>query len=98
MPSNAPRELLTLWAIHREAPWPTLSGPHAGPLMTLDTVIGGCLTYYVESTDGLDAPRIEMLAGCLDELAGLTGDLPDDVKSYFGRLHRLGAMLLAIHQ
>jgi hypothetical protein len=65
--------------------------------MTLDTVISGCVLYYFESEEGLDAPRVEMLAGCLQELATLCPDLPEEVGDYVRRLERLGSMLLAAH-
>ena len=33
-----------------KAGWPTGLGPHEGELMTLDTVIGGCVRYYSGKT------------------------------------------------
>jgi hypothetical protein len=93
-----PAEILSLWERHRDAPWPHLSGSHEGELMTLDTVISGCVVYYLESEAGLDDQRVEMLRSCLDELTGLLSDLPEeDVSHYFGRLSRLARLLLEHH-
>jgi hypothetical protein len=86
-------DLATLWHIHREAQWPKLAGPLEGELMTLDTVISGCVTYYLEER-ALDAPRIAILEDCLDDLSELLPDLPDHACGYFGRLHHLATLLL----
>ena len=53
-------DLRTLWDRHRAADWPKFSSPNEGELMTLDTVISGCATYYFEEQN-LDAPRRAML-------------------------------------
>jgi hypothetical protein len=91
-------EIVALWQDHRNAPWPHVSGPQAGPLMTLDTVISGCVTYYLESDVGLDEQRIEILSSCLEDLAALLEEVPEDSQDYFARLSRLGSLLLATHQ
>jgi hypothetical protein len=62
--------------------------------MTLDTVVSGCVTYYVEER-GLDEPRVAILSDCLSDLTELLPDLADEAETYFGRLHALGEMLLA---
>ena len=98
MREHPPEELAALWDIHRNAPWPGTSGANEGPLMTLDTVISGCVTYYFESEEPLDQQRVEMLEGCLQELAVLFPELPHEVREYFDRLERLGSMLLATHR
>lgn len=61
--------------------------------MTLDTVISGCVTYHLESTDGLDPQRLAMLDNCLTELDGLLPDLPDDALPYFRQLWELALAL-----
>jgi len=66
--------------------------------MTLDTVISGCVTYYLESEDGLDPQRIDMLESCLGDLNGLLPELADDASEYFERLRTLASLLLEAHQ
>src|SRR5574341_2266798 len=60
-------DLRSLWDMHRAAGWPKFSHPSEGELMTLDTVISGCATYYFDE-QGLDAQRVAMLGHCLDDL------------------------------
>jgi hypothetical protein len=62
--------------------------------MTLDTVISGCVTYYLESPGGLDHQRIEMLESCQADLAALLPVLTPDVSEYFVRLSHLASLLL----
>ena len=62
--------------------------------MTLDTVISGCVTYYLESEDGLDPQRIDILESCLGDLNGLLPELVDDASEYFERLRTLASLLL----
>ncbi len=62
--------------------------------MTLDTVISGCVTYYL-SESGLDPQRVAILENCLADLDRLLPDLADEAGDYFGRLQRLGTLLLA---
>ncbi len=88
-------EITSLWHVHRDASWPKVSGPHEGELMTLDTVIGGCVTYYLESLEGLDARRVAILEDCLSDLEGLLPDLDRETAAYFERLRRLASLLLA---
>jgi len=66
--------------------------------MTLDTVISGCVTYYLESEDGLDPQRFDMLESCLGDLNGLLPELADDASEYFERLRMLASLLLEAHQ
>ena len=92
-------EILSLWQVHRDASWPRFSGPNEGELMTLDTVISGCVTYYLDSEGGLDHQRITMLESCLADLDGLLPELTGGVAEYFGRLRLLATLLLnAQHQ
>jgi len=65
--------------------------------MTLDTVISGCVTYYLESEDGLDPQRIDILESCLGDLNGLLSELADDASEYFERLRTLASLLLEAH-
>ena len=37
-----------VWQGHQAADWPGDLGGDEGQLMTLDTVIGGCVTYFFE--------------------------------------------------
>ena len=62
--------------------------------MTLDTVISGCVVYFLENSVGLDLQRLEMLKTCLADLDGLLPDLPEDSRHYFERLRTLGGLLL----
>ena len=91
-------ELLSLWHVHRDADWPKVSGSYEGELMTLDTVISGCVTYFLESEEGLDPQRVEILQSCLTDLNGLMPDLAEEVGPYFERLSRLAALLLATNE
>jgi hypothetical protein len=64
--------------------------------MTLDTVISGCVVYYLESSDGLDDQRLAIVKDCLRDLDDLTTEMEADCQSYFLRLHELGEMLLQV--
>ncbi len=83
-----------LWEAHKADEWPRIASEHEGPLMTLDTVISGCVVYYLDSPDGLDEQRREILGDCLNDLEALEPDLDDECISYFRRLRELGNMLL----
>lgn len=61
--------------------------------MTLDTVIGGCLTYFFEEQE-LDVQRVEILRDCLAELDEVARDLSETATDYFHRLQFLGTTLL----
>jgi hypothetical protein len=86
-------DILSLWQAHRDAGWPKLSSSNEGELMTLDTVISGCVTYFLDS-EGLDAQRVEILKSCLTDLDGLLPDIEDQASPYFERLRQLGGLLL----
>jgi len=90
--------LETLWHTHRDAAWPKFSNPNEGELMTLDTVISGCVAYYLDSPEGLDPQRRAMLETCLADLEGLLPGLPDDVREYFQRARSLARLLLDARQ
>ena len=88
-------DLARIWESHKDAGWPRFSSPHEGELMTLDTVISGCVVYYMEHGEGLDVQRVEILRSCLSDLDALLPDLPDeDSKAYFDRLKLLGRLVL----
>ena len=92
--TDSDREKLDqIWQIHQSAVWPVELGSDEGQLMTLDTVIGGCLTYFMEEYQ-LDEQRIEILRDCLAELEPLFLDLPEDAEEYFRRLRFLGSTIL----
>lgn len=88
------REKLTkIWQVHQSADWPGGLGSDEGQLMTLDTVIGGCMTYYLDE-EHLDEPRVEILRDCLAELETIISDLSEANIEYFNRLRFLGVTLL----
>ncbi len=62
--------------------------------MTIDTVISGCVVYYLDSAEGLDDQRIAIVKDCLGDLDELTEGLDSESQTYFYRLRELGAMLL----
>jgi hypothetical protein len=86
-------EVEALWQVHRDAGWPPKPGPDEGELMTLDTVISGCVTYYLEERR-LDPPRVTMLQSCLEDLDALFTQVDEAAQPYFARLRRLGELLL----
>ena len=65
--------------------------------MTLDTVISGCVVYFLDSPEGLDPQRVSILEDCVADLDNLTGELDEDCGSYFQRLRQLGALLITTH-
>jgi len=75
--TDSDREKLNgIWQVHQSADWPGGLGSDEGQLMTLDTVIGGCLTYYLDERH-LDEPRIEILRDCLAKLESIVPDLSE---------------------
>lgn len=64
--------------------------------MTLDTVISGCVVYYLDSPDGLDEQRIAIIKDCLGDLDDLTGELDSESQPYFLCLRELGELLLKV--
>lgn len=82
-----------IWCNHQSAAWPDGLGSDEGQLMTLDTVMGGCVTYFCDE-QALDEQRVEILRDCLDELESVAPDLPDTATEYFRRLRFLGMTLL----
>lgn len=83
------------WQDHCSVDWPKFSSPNQGQLMTLDTVISGCVVFYLDSPEGLDHQRVAIVKDCLENLADLTGELDTDSQAYFLRLRQLGELLLA---
>jgi hypothetical protein len=83
------------WEQHCGVGWPQFSSQNQGQLMTLDTVISGCVVFYLDSPEGLDYQRVAIVKDCLGELDDLTGELDTDSQAYFLRLRQLGEMLLA---
>lgn len=97
-PSNVSSEyyvLSSLWPEHQSAEWPVAGDSHEGELMTLDTVVAGCVTYYFEERE-LDIQRVEILEDCLTDLENLLADLDPDAQAYFERLQQLGQLLLKL--
>jgi hypothetical protein len=84
-----------LWEAHKHEGWPRVASQHEGPLMTLDTVISGCVVYFLESQEGLDEQRRAIVGDCLSDLEALEADLEEDCRPYFQRLHELGTLLLS---
>jgi hypothetical protein len=87
-------EVSRAWKHHCGEGWPQFSSPHQGQLMTLDTVISGCVVFFLDSPEGLDHQRMALVRDCLDELIELTAELDTDSQTYFLRLRQLGEMLL----
>jgi hypothetical protein len=90
--------VLSLWETHKGERWPHVGNKHEGPLMTLDTVISGCVVYFLDSPEGLDAQRIGIVEDCVADLDNLTDELDENCLSYFQRLRHLGALLIATHR
>ncbi|HWG97399.1 MAG TPA: hypothetical protein VN647_09970 [Nitrospira sp.] len=84
----------TAWEQHCAEGWPHFSSPDQGQLMTIDTVISGCVVYFLDSSEGLDDPRVAIVKDCLGDLDELTKALDTEPQAYFYRLRELGAMLL----
>ena len=89
--------VLSLWDAHKEERWPQVESQLEGPLMTLDTVISGCVVYFLDSPEGLDPQRIGILEDCVTDLDNLTDELDEDCRPYFQRLRQLGALLITTH-
>jgi hypothetical protein len=87
--------IVSLWEAHKIERWPRLASHQEGPLMTLDTVISGCVVYYLDSPEGLDAQRRTIVGDCLTDLDILAEELDEDSRQYFQRLRHLGSLLLA---
>ena len=62
--------------------------------MTLDTVISGCVVYFLDSQEGLDEQRRNIVGDCLSDLESLELDLDEESRPYFQRLRELGTLLL----
>jgi hypothetical protein len=86
-------DLASLWEIHCEKGWPTELGSNEGELMTLDTVISGCVKYYF-SENRLDLKRMEMLENCKNDLEALLPKLSGEAQDYFNRLRTMACLLL----
>ena len=97
MPDLHPRrrEFRALWDIHRNADWPEGVGSCAGELMTLDTVVSGCVAFFLEE-ETLDPPRVAILGDCLNELDNLLCDVESETKEYFERLKSIGLLLMEL--
>jgi len=86
--------LTRLWDAHRDDSWPRMASQHEGPLMTLDTVISGCVVYFLDSPEGLDEQRRNIVGDCLSDLETLEQELEEECRPYFQRLRELGTLLL----
>ena len=86
-------QLSNLWDIHQNAAWPELLGTLEGELMMLDTVIAGCVMYFLEEKQ-LDAQRVGILQDSLSDLGQLMPELPDHAFGYFERLRKVGSTVL----
>jgi hypothetical protein len=82
-----------VWQGHQAADWPGDLGGDEGQLMTLDTVIGGCLTYFLQENH-LDEQRVEILRDCLAELDEVVEEVSEPATEYFRHLQFLGTTLL----
>jgi hypothetical protein len=86
-------QLSNLWEIHQNAAWPEFLGTIEGELMMLDTVIAGCVMYFLEEGQ-LDSQRVGILQDSLSDLEKLQPDLPEQAIGYFERLRKVGATIL----
>ena len=86
--------IASLWEAHKKEGWPRVATELEGPLMTLDTVISGCVVYFLDSEDGLDEQRRTIVGDCLAELETMAQELEAPCRDYFQRLHELGTLLL----
>ena len=86
--------VVKLWEAHKQAGWPRVAAELEGPLMTLDTVISGCVVYFLDGQDGLDDQRRAIIGDCLADLETMEQELEEDCRPYFQRLHELGTLLL----
>ena len=86
--------LVALWEVHRDAGWPKIGDGHEGELMTLDTVISGCMVFFLDSDGGLDPQRVDILESCLADLDSLLPDMPEESSAYFERLRTLAGLLV----
>jgi len=89
--------VLSLWKTHKDERWPPVGSQQEGPLMTLDTVISGCVVYFLDSPAGLDVQRIRIVEDCVADLDNLVDQLDEDCLPYFQRLRHLGALLITTH-
>ena len=89
--------VLSLWETHKAERWPQVGNQQEGPLMTLDTVISGCVVYFLDSPEGLDAKRISIVEDCVADLDSLIDELDEDCLPYFQRLRHLGVLLITTH-
>ncbi len=92
------RMIASLWEAHSQTQWPQLNNPNEGQLMMLDTVIGGCAVYYLDSETELDSQRVSILEDCISDLDTLLDGLTDDCRPYFERVKRLARMLIETQQ
>lgn len=83
-----------LWEVHKADGWPRVATQLEGPLMTLDTVISGCVVYFLDSEEGLDDQRRTIIGDCLNDLETMEQELEEDCRPYFQRLRELGTLLL----
>ena len=83
-----------LWEAHKQEDWPRVASQVEGPLMTLDTVISGCVVYFLDSEGGLDEQRRTIVGDCLADLEALEQELDQECRAYFQRLRELGTLLL----
>lgn len=95
MTSAADQDLTRLWEIHQAAEWPPGVGSREGELMTLDTVVSGCVTYFFEERD-LDPQRVAILEDCLSDLEAALPELTEESLDYFQRVRQLGSLLLEV--
>jgi len=86
--------IVSLWEAHKLERWPHLNSHQEGPLMTLDTVISGCVVYYLDNPEGLDVQRRTIVGDCLADLDTLAEELDEASQQYFQRLRQLGSLLL----
>ena len=86
------QDLTRLWEIHQAAEWPVGVGSREGELMTLDTVVSGCVTYFFEEHD-LDPQRVVILEDCLSDLDAALPELSEEPLDYFRAGQTIGRVV-----
>ena len=88
--------MVSIWEAYCKTSWPSDIGPHEGELMTLDSVITGCVRDFL-SDKNLHSKRVKILESCVSELEILLPELEGVTNDYFNRLGELARILLIKH-
>jgi hypothetical protein len=89
-------DIATGWEAHLTAKFPAAArGQEVDgvDLVLVDTYAAGCIQTFVD-TGSLDARRLDVLRGCVDDLERALPSLLGDTSTYFARLLDLGRSIL----